>query len=232
MLRYHRNHLPLHHLHQLRHHPFYLTLLLKKSLIDPKFIAKQHPAKIFKTITAGSIGLFLKIIPVWKSSRHHLRFLSTLFKPQKRIARTNHSILTIRFHYYLLYSYSLLRKPHLISVLPSLYLLQPPRRHQLTMGIIRIHREPNLGVTTHCCVVLQTSSFFIRCHHITLIFSRFMIPTIAPIFTEPYFLLQIYKYYFISATVLMFFLVSGDVQILFPLLKVLNFISRAIQVNT
>ena len=238
---------PLHHLHQLRHHPFYLTLLLKRSLIDPKFTAKQHPAKIFKSITAGSIGLFFKNIPVWKFSRHHLRSLSTLFKPQKRIAKTNHSILTIRFHHFLLYYYSLLpklirilhslyihfhTKLHLISVLPSLSLLQPPRRHQLAMGIIRIHREPNLGVTTHRCVVLQTSSFFIRCHHITLIFSRFMIPNPAPIITEPNFLLQIYKYYFISATVLMIFLVSGDVQILFPLFKVLNFIIRAIQVNT
>jgi len=144
MLRYHRDHLPLHHHHQLS---------------------------------------------------HHLRSLSTLFKPQKRIAKTNHSILTIRFHHFLLYYYSLLpklirilhslyihfhTKLHLISVLPSLSLLQPPCWHQLTMGIIRIHRKPFPRVTTHRCVVLQTSSFFIRRHHITLIFSRFMTPTRAP----------------------------------------------------
>ncbi len=82
-----------------------------------------------------------------------------------------------------------------------MHLIQKPY-----LNLFHSHWEPNLGGSTHRRVVLQTSSFFIRCHHITLIFSRFMIPTIAPTFKEPYFLLQIYKYYFNSATVLPIFL--------------------------
>ena len=88
---------------------------------------------------------------------------------------------------------------HLISHRHKVLYSQPVQlRLHLHLPLIRHpHRKPRLGVTTHPCVASRYISRFFRRHHITLVFSRFIISALESISPWSFIItVQKYEFYF------------------------------------